>query len=539
MALSYEKKVKSTLRKLIFHPFLFALYPVLVTYSVNVGKVRPMEMLLPGLMVLGLAALVWGLFWLLLRERNASALCATVILLVFALYQPMLSLVEWLGIGRGSYSRHVILLWTSLVLIIASCFFFIRNRAKIQWIGGLLNSVSLIVTVIVLVNIALVDSEAGRRPVFQPKKIPVSAPKSVEPPDIYYILLDGYGRSDVLKELYEYDNSHFTLGLEKAGFYIASRAFSNYGQTLLSLSSTFNMNYITGIASSLGKHSKNRSAIQIYLFDNRLIPTLRSLGYKFVSFSSGYSGTDFRNADHRIFSPVDLSEFQNILISQSPIPHIMKSVSSSGFRDFQYDVHRDRIKFVLSEISKLEESDDPKFVFAHILAPHPPFVFGPRGEELSSRRDYSLKDASHYIGKGSANRYIKGYAGQAEHLSRLVLKAVEGIIEQDPDAIIIIQGDHGPGGHLDWESLEKSNIKERWGILSAFRVPKEVQSKLYDHISPVNTFRLILSSLYGANLPLLEDAAYFSTWSRPYDFVEVTARVNPTRFSPQVRIVRE
>ncbi len=37
--------------------------------------------------------------------------------------------------------------------------------------------------------------------------------------DIYFIVLDGYGRSDVLKEFYEYDNSDFLRGLKEKGFY--------------------------------------------------------------------------------------------------------------------------------------------------------------------------------------------------------------------------------------------------------------------------------------------------------------------------------
>jgi hypothetical protein len=38
-----------------------------------------------------------------------------------------------------------------------------------------------------------------------------------EPPDIYYIILDGYGRSDVLKNEYGYDNSDFLNASEGFG----------------------------------------------------------------------------------------------------------------------------------------------------------------------------------------------------------------------------------------------------------------------------------------------------------------------------------
>lgn len=57
-------------------------------------------------------------------------------------------------------------------------------------------------------------------------------------PDIYYIIVDGYGRSDLLKELFEYDNSTFLQFLSDRGFYVAEAAHSNYVQTSLSIASS-------------------------------------------------------------------------------------------------------------------------------------------------------------------------------------------------------------------------------------------------------------------------------------------------------------
>jgi hypothetical protein len=57
-------------------------------------------------------------------------------------------------------------------------------------------------------------------------------------PDIYYIILDAYGRADTLQSLFDYDNSEFLDFLEAKGFYVADCAQSNYSQTILSLSSS-------------------------------------------------------------------------------------------------------------------------------------------------------------------------------------------------------------------------------------------------------------------------------------------------------------
>jgi hypothetical protein len=47
-------------------------------------------------------------------------------------------------------------------------------------------------------------------------------------PDIYYVILDGYARADILDELYGYDNSRFLDYLERHGFFVAETSHSNY-----------------------------------------------------------------------------------------------------------------------------------------------------------------------------------------------------------------------------------------------------------------------------------------------------------------------
>ncbi len=63
-------------------------------------------------------------------------------------------------------------------------------------------------------------------------------------PDVYYIILDAYGRADRLKQFYGYDNTPFLDALRKRGFYIAQNSRANYDQTCLCLPSSLNMNYL-------------------------------------------------------------------------------------------------------------------------------------------------------------------------------------------------------------------------------------------------------------------------------------------------------
>ena len=54
------------------------------------------------------------------------------------------------------------------------------------------------------------------------------------------------------------------------------------------------------------------------------------------------------------------------------------------------------------------------------------------------------------------------------------------------------------------------------------RVPERIEARLYPEITPVNTFRLLFRELFDAELELLPDRTYFSSYRDPLDFEDVT-----------------
>ena len=66
-------------------------------------------------------------------------------------------------------------------------------------------------------------------------------------PDVYFIVLDGYARADVLQNDLNLDNSPFLDALRKRQFYVADCSMSNYAQTEQSFASSLNMMYLDGI----------------------------------------------------------------------------------------------------------------------------------------------------------------------------------------------------------------------------------------------------------------------------------------------------
>ena len=100
--------------------------------------------------------------------------------------------------------------------------------------------------------------------------------------------------------------------------------------------------------------------------------------------------------------------------------------------------------------------------------------------------------------------------------------------------VILIQGDHGPGLHLSFSSFERSCLRERLPILSAYYLPAGSSARPYPAITPVNSFRVVFNAVFGGGLPLLPDASFYSTWDTLYDFVPAGDRVSQpcTQFIP-------
>jgi hypothetical protein len=216
------------------------------------------------------------------------------------------------------------------------------------------------------------------------------------------------------------------------------------------------------------------------------------------------------------------NEFEELLLASTPLNLLLDKLDvEPPVRS--YEAHRARVNFAFESLAKLPESTGPKFVFAHIISPHPPFVFDANGNPLEPKRSYSLADGDDY--RGSWTEYRRGYAAQVQYVNQLLDETVSAIIRSSPaPPVIVIQGDHGPGGFLEWKSLDRSCLWERAAILQAYYLPDGGSQHLYPSISPVNSFRIVLNAYFGMDLELLPDETYFTSPRAGGPFIDVTDR---------------
>lgn len=324
-------------------------------------------------------------------------------------------------------------------------------------------------------------------------------------PDIYYIILDGYGRGDVLQQSYDFDNSEFLNGLRQRGFYVADKSCTNYPGTALSLSSTLNMRYHESQIPSEGYKTFARM-----LRAHEVGRQLSGCGYQLIHFNTSFVPTACSDIAHRsLGEPATWLPGGSRMMLLQLVRHSALRFVGGGDKGLFAAQHRRALR----QLSEVPAIAGPKFTFCHLVAPHPPYVFKRDGQT-----DWNIDQAD----RGA-------YIDQVVYLNREVTKSIDAILKQSTSPpIIIVQSDHGPGFSRPKpgsNSLEEY-VQERVPILNAYLVPESLRKTLYPTITPVNSFRLLLSHCFGFEYAPLPDRNFLSHRTIKPHILEVTDKVH-------------
>jgi hypothetical protein len=532
-----------------FHPLLATLFPVLSLYAHNIDETPPGVIWRPLGYALLSTLIVWAAAAIPFRQLRRAAVVTTFVSLIFFSYGHIANqippdkriLAAPICIGtiialtaavwkfRDNYLEATRVLNLAAVVLLAPSLFSISGRIVGKWYGA--DQSTLRDTDLISADRSGVD-RGGAKSKHNKTPRTITALQAEALPDIYYIVLDAYGRQDSLKQFYGYDNTPFIAELEKRGFYVAKQSRANYPKTSYCLPTSLNMNYLDKLL-PIGRSERfNAETMRRLIDENAVADYLRDRGYHYVYLWTGIEATRVDTADleldnSRVAPP---SSFGGELLRLTPLGgRQMEPIISYGMASL-YDAPRAEILTAFHNLSYVPRLGYPKFVFAHILAPHPPFIFNADGEPVTPKFPYDDADGSALFRAHNMTKqeYQEGYVGQLKYVNRRTLEAIDAIKQKSKrPPIIIVQGDHGSRMHVDWESREKTDLREPFSILNAYLVPDSVRQQLYPAITPVNSFRVLFNQMFGANYPLLPDRSYFATDDHPLEFKDVTNDILP------------
>lgn len=325
-------------------------------------------------------------------------------------------------------------------------------------------------------------------------------------PDIYFLVFDALASSKSLQKELGKNNYQLDSFLLQQGFYVATNARANYNWTIHSLSSTLNMDYLPAWITPVMNDPKAYFWGSASILNNSLFSILKREGYEThsyqpISFSNpAWPGVSYFNSlkeNHYYFKTLPGRIYRDVFWNYSKI-----NVRFIKQKQMQIVDLRNREKKLLFDTTmaliknSFSITNKPKFIYGHFMLPHEPYTFDSSG---------NVKSAEQTIIKRKEDD-ASGYFNQVLFAGKVIKELVKHIkINNKKNTIIIIEGDHGyktPDGEKSGYTFQNMN---------AIYFPDQQYNLLYDSLSPVNTFRIVLNKYFNAGFYLFKDSSTLVT----------------------------
>lgn len=511
---------------------------ILIRWWNNSDFSYPSEVILP---IISFAALVSAIYYIY-RLIFGASLAAHIAALSLSYLLYVFQFVEQSRLGRlvydwlpsvlsTAFSRSLILAGLLGILCGLAAWFLLKLIDRFNWLKQLQLHKVLLFAILFVFSLQLVRSGARLYELkdqlsYKPPAISVGRPTAPSAkPDIYYLVFDRYASPEVLKQSFSFDNTELVNYLTSQGFINRQSAYSNYPFTMSSIASTLSMGYLPQLEKQFGRDGRWQSAApyRTILNDPPIAQLLASQGYAYNQISSWW---DFARvgikADRdpaksyrlRVLNKAFyLSDLQRDVFFKSILsPWLKKGLGFGDYAALKYDLDRNPAENFNAQLASLKavanrsEKNVPQFSFAHILAPHPPYIFDENGNMPS----YDVE--SNDNGVDESVKYTKELA----YVNKRLKELINYLRQQSPEALILLQSDEGPypkqfrgplsaDRYYDPLELPAKEMRQKYGIMASYYLPGVEPDKAKKLNSSVNLFRVVLNQYLGYDLPLLPD----------------------------------
>lgn len=477
-------------------PILFSIYPVIFLYTHNIQMLRMDQLILPISFAIILALVCFALWKKILKNNIKASLATTAFLIIFWYYDFIFKGFNYfIDLNHWHVLPLLIFIYGHFVYFLY-CFNKKRNLVNVNQFLFTFTFFLIMYNFFIAmpgeIQKQLVASE------FESNNTTIKTDGTLSTyPDIYYIIFDEYARVDSIKREWGYDNKEFAKFLKDSGFYLAKESLSRDISTLKVMPEIANIRYFY--------NERSDSELIALYHNNYLFDYFNKLDYEVIFFDGWRHGTGGKIPDY-----VNLLTYEKVIEEQAEskgflyydtfsILLIERSILSLlGFMKLDqtdvlyYDGNLAVIDY-LKNVAPYKES--PKFIFAHIMCPHLPYVFDRDGNLTNNKTHYWQYE--NYSKAELRGMYLEQYIFITKEI-KSIIKAIQA---KNEDALIIIQSDHGP------RPTSAGNIspEEALKVLNAIYFPDKNYGALYKSISPVNTIRIVLNQYFGESHELLED----------------------------------
>ena len=500
------------------HPVLFAVYPILFLWAQNVGEAAPADVgdVLAATFLAGLV--VTAIAWAAFQDRARGALFVAPIILGFMLYGHIANFhIPEQALQAG---------WMAVLAITLVAALKLPDR----WIDRAdraLRILAVVLVVITLANILPTEIEEASTPrtiVAAGRTLPgtTTAPKR----DVYWLVYDRYGSDDAFDVGYDVQND-LTPWLREQGFDVLADSHANYVGTALSLSTTMNMTPLDELTKAVPKTSNSYQPVYAQLQGSLVARQFQALGYRYLHLGSWWNPTRTDRSADRNYNADGVSDFTSAVLEESFVPILAEKFLPEELPPTESAKHLKHNAWALNVLDGLPRESGPKFVFAHILLPHPPYVFDRDGRYIPPAEAVRIPE-------------VDAWHRQLDYTNSRLRAFIAGLLAKPESErpIIILQADEGPWPekygkdkyNFNWATATDREVRMKFGIMNAWYVPGGSEAlELRQDQTAINTFAILFDRYFGLDYPMQPDRIFASSWGRPYRSIEITDRLTEAR----------
>jgi len=442
------------------------------------------------------AVVLFLLLFLWFKSKNKAGVIILILLLINFYFSEIHKMLRANHPALFIY-RYVFVVPLLVLTVIFLTFSVYRSRSSFMQLTRYLNILFLFLFIAELATIAIRSYRLKGTTVAAINDTSLSICDTCRKPDIYFLLFDEYSSSLSLREDYHYDNDFLDTFLVQSGFKILTRSKSNYNITNFSVASITNMSYLR-IPKPDAVTSIDYFQAAALIHGNRLCNYLDSIGYKIENYSLFDIGSSPPTV-HYLFTstPAEIIKsktFIATLIHETGWNlYSRKDLLTAQQKNYSATFQNNLATVQNIKRASQEKINKPKFVYGHLLLPHPPFLVNKTVpysiDQLVQKHEFPVTDYVNYV-----------------YYTNTIIRDLVTTIQQNTnnEAVIVIMGDHGfraPNGTGFPENYFENQ--------NAVYFPQRNYEMLYDSIGGVNQFRVILNTLFQQKLPLLAEKQYY------------------------------
>ena len=472
---------------------LVCFYPCAFLYFQNAGEARAIDMLPFFGIFLLTAAGIFLLTDLILRNMARAAVITDL---------AMLAIMHFTMICNGIKKllpafRDKLFLIAVFLLLAALLVVFLRKKPNMAAVCGLIALVFGSLTVVngamalpTLIS-AVSDQREAAQQIAEAERL-WDVHFSGEKRNVYYMIFDEYGGSENLLHFYDYDNEEFLTALEERGFQVSRTSRNTESPwTVTLVPNMLNLGYVTSDSIAINNRLEwleNPALYQLFQQNGYAVNLVNQNGFL------GETGCQVLTRDQSE-ETISVYLYENSIFCL--IPKLKWVIEEQV-------LHRGENGYLLALENAKDTmidcwqavGDSPTLTVCYLIAPHAPFLFDGAGTVTAPEDYYNWEKPELYLAK-------------LHYINEAILEAVDNIQSHDPEAVILLQADHGARipGHLveqfgePWFDTEVE-IPYMEGVLNCVYLPGQAVDIEGD--TCINATRKTLDAVFGLQLGTLE-----------------------------------